>query len=132
MEKCDTRFCNYCKNDITDDLDHYFSKCDLMIPFWNSFQTWWKNVTEEEINLNSTQIKIGVLGDYQKNETLNACILMAKWHIYKNKLNESAIFFYRFLCDLKYYLIIEKNIYLKQGKLQTYTNKWQIIEDYIT
>jgi hypothetical protein len=132
INKSDTHFCNYCNNNSIDDLNHYLYECDLIKPFWNSFQNWWRNVTNEHITLSATKIKVGILGNYTKNETLNACIIMAKWHIYKNKLNESHIFFYRFLCDLKYYLIIEKNIYLKQGKLHIYTAKWQTIEDYIT
>ena len=128
--KSETENCSRCN--IEDNISHYFYSCAETKLFWNSFINWWKNITNEDINLTSISIRIGILGNYVKNETLNACILMAKWHIYKNKLNESQIFFYRFLCDIKYFLIIEKNIHLKQGKIQQYTKKWQIIEDYIT
>ena len=75
-------------------------------------------MTNEEINLNGISIRVGIIkGNFMKNEALNACILMAKWHIYKNKLNDAQTFFYKYLCDLKYLLSTEKTIHLKQGKI---------------
>ena len=130
IKKSETKNCTICNKE--DNIIHYFYECPQIKLFWNSFQNWWKNITNEDIALNGIKVKIGILGDYIKHETLNACILMAKWHIYKNKLNDTLIFFYRFLCDLKYFLSTEKNIHLKQGKIQNYNKKWQIIEEYIT
>jgi hypothetical protein len=65
-------------------------------------------------------------------ETLNACMLLAKWHIYKQKLNESEIFFYKFLCELKYFVKTEKTIAIKNNKATEYINMWQQVEHYIT
>jgi hypothetical protein len=130
IKKSNTRNCETCNE--MDDIPHYFFKCNLVKPLWNSFQIWWKNMTEEQINLDSNKVKIGFIDNLNNNETLNACILIAKWHIYKNKLNSSPIFFYKYLCDLKYHLVIEKNIALKHNKLTQHNKKWQIIEDYVT
>jgi hypothetical protein len=55
--------------------------------------------------------------------------MLAKWYIYKCKLNNSLIFFYSFLCDLKYYIITEKTIALRNNKLNTHEKIWQIIEN---
>ena len=128
--KSDTRNCETCNE--MDDIPHYFFECKQVEPFWNSFQIWWKNMTEEQIILDSNTVKIGITDNLNSNEALNACILIAKWHIYKNKLNGSPIFFYKYLCDLKYHLVIEKNIALKYNKLAQHNKKWQIIEDYVT
>jgi hypothetical protein len=59
-------------------------------------------------------------------------MLLAKWHIYKQKLNQAEIFFYKFLCELKYFISIEKIISIKNNKLQQYTDMWKIVEEYIT
>ena len=75
---------------------------------------------------------IGFFAETGYFKTLNACILLAKWHIYKNKLNEKTVLFYKFLCDLKYYLIVEKSIAVRQETLKQYRNTWNFIEDYYT
>jgi hypothetical protein len=59
-------------------------------------------------------------------------MIYAKWHIYRNKLNSEDIFFYKYLCDLRYYLVVEKNIALRQNKLQDFNKKWQKVEENMT
>jgi hypothetical protein len=115
-----------------DDIPHYILGCAQVKDFWKSFEIWWKNNTQENIKLGKQDILAGVLGNKQKNKLINACILLGKWHIYKTKLNQSDIFFYKFLCDLKYYLVIEKTIALRNNNMQNYTNMWQIIENALT
>ena len=75
---------------------------------------------------------IGITGKFEKTKAINACILMAKSHIYKCKLNEESIFFYKFLCELKYNLVIEKTIATRVGRIGAYNDMWQNIDDYIT
>jgi hypothetical protein len=87
---------------------------------------------EEEINFTVNDVLVGILEKSIKYETLNAILLIAKWHIYKNKLNQSDTFFYRFLCELKYYINLEKSIALKNNQLMKYNNKWQKVEEHLT
>jgi hypothetical protein len=75
---------------------------------------------------------VGFSGQSADARAMNACILMAKWHLYKCKLNEDSIFFYKFLCELKYNLMIEKAIALRENRLNLYNEMWQQIEDAIT
>jgi hypothetical protein len=93
---------------------------------------WWQEITGEEIEVDEIKIVYGIVENPLKHETLNACILNAKWYIYKCKLNENSIFFYNFLCDLKFFLIIEKTIALRNNNYQKYSQMWLKIEDYIT
>jgi hypothetical protein len=130
IKKSDTHNCDKCNE--KEDLDHYFYNCQYTQTFWNSFKLWWKNTTEEEIILQCSTVKLGIIENHEKNETLNACIIYAKWHIYKNKLNSEDLFFYKYLCDLRYYISIEKNIALRQNKIQNYNKKWHTIEDNMT
>jgi hypothetical protein len=130
IKKSETDKCDSCNK--LEDIPHYLLECDQINLFWKGFIRWWNNWTGEKINLNKQQILLGVLGKKEKNKLLNACILLAKWHIYKNKLNQSEIFLYKFLCDLRYYLTIEKTISLRNNKLSKYTEIWQKLEDSLT
>jgi hypothetical protein len=89
-------------------------------------------VFEEEIQITVKDVLIGILNNNIKYDAINACLLIAKWRIYKDKLNNENTFFYKYLCELKYYINIEKSIVLKNNKLQKYDEKWQKVEDYIT
>jgi hypothetical protein len=130
IQRSDTDKCNTCQ--CLDDITHYFYECQTLQRFWNSFTRWWKNVTNISITLDKKIIIFGITNMHTKNNLLNACILLAKWHIFKNKLNQSQIFFYKFLCDLKYYLVIEKSIALRNNRLLAYQGLWQELEQHLT
>jgi hypothetical protein len=124
-DKCDK--CN-----LLDDTAHYLFECEPLQIFWNSFKQWWKNWTKIDININKQTILIGILGKSLKYNQTNACILLAKWHIYKTKLNQTEVCFYKFLCELKYFLVIEKTIALRNNKLTNYNDTWKELEDHLT
>jgi exonuclease III len=130
IQRNDSDKCATC-NEL-DDLNHYFYLCQETTTFWRSFTTWWKNMTGGQKVLSKKVILVGILDKDGNHDTLNACLILAKWHIYKNKIKESSIFFYKFLCDLKYYIQIEKTIAIKNGKIIQYNYNWQQIENYIT
>jgi hypothetical protein len=115
-----------------DDTAHYFVSCPNLTPFWSSFTQWCQGMLEEKINFTVEDVLLGILETGIRVDTLNACILIAKWHIYKNKLNQEDTFFYIYLCELKSYINTEKNIALKNNKLSQYTHMWQPVEEYLT
>ena len=131
INKSNTDKCTFCSK--LDDISHYFWGCKQMQNFWNSFKRWWETIFESKLpEWNEKAIMIGILENTDKYQNLNACILLAKWYIYKTKLGQKDIFFYRFICDVKYYLVIEKTIALNQEKLKQYNTMWQTIEEQIT
>ena len=130
IQRSDTDRCDQCG--ALDDPIHYFYECEQMETFWSRFNNWWKNMMDIELNLNRKVILVGCIDNIDKVDTLNACILIAKWHIYKNRLNNDRIFFYKFLCELKYALIIEKKIALRNNNLQKYNMSWERVENFIT
>jgi hypothetical protein len=130
IKKSNTNKCQECH--MLDDIIHYLFECPNIKIFWKNFTKWWKDFTKENIIIDKRTAIIGIIGNAKKNKLINACILMAKWHIFKNKLNEAPIFFYKFLCDLKYYLMIEKTIATRNNNLEGYTNTWGKIEEQIT
>ena len=128
IKKNDTDKCDLCN--MVDDIPHFLLECAQVKAFWNRFRLWWNNWTGDNIQINRQNILAGILG--KKQNILNACIFLGKWHIYKTKLNQSAVFFYKFLCDLKYYLSVEKTIALRNNKLTAYDTMWKELEETLT
>ena len=130
ITKSDTDKCNKCQK--LDATPHYLFECTQVVPFWNNFMDWWNAMAGEITFLDKCSALTGFIGNHKNIDTLNACLLLAKWHVYKHKLNNTEIFFYNYLCDLKYHLDTEKTISLRNNKLDKYVTKWQFVEDYIT
>jgi hypothetical protein len=130
IKKSETDKCNWCQE--TDDTAHYFARCRSLTPFWNSLATWCQNLLEEEINFTVEDVLVGILEKDPKYNVINAILILAKWRIYKDKLSCTETFFYKFLCELKYYINIEKTIALKNNKLTHYNNMWLKVEEQIT
>jgi hypothetical protein len=128
--KSDTDKCAYCGN--LDDTAHYFFTCDALNLFWQKFCAWWTYVSSEILIIDERDVMIGCFGKTQYYLSLNACIMLVKWHIYKNRLDEQNIIFFKYLQDLRYHLKIEKSIAARQGKTTQYNNSWSFIEDKLT
>jgi hypothetical protein len=128
IEKNDTDKCDLCN--MVDDIPHFLLECRQVKTFWDMFRSWWNNWTGDNLQINRQNILAGILG--KKQITLNACILLGKWHIYKTKLNQTSVFFYKFLCDLKYYISVEKTIALRNNKLSAYDTLWNKLEETLT
>jgi hypothetical protein len=130
IKKSDTDRCRVCNK--VDNYAHYLFECPSVVPFWNSFMNWWNAMTNRRLYLDKRSAITGFMGQIEDIQTVNACLLFAKWHVYRCKLNESEVFFYKFLGELKYTLDIEKTIAIKKDKFQIYNEKWQMVENYIT
>jgi hypothetical protein len=130
IRRSDSNKCDLCKK--LDDLGHYFYECQPVHTFWNRFGQWWHGMTGENIVIDKKMCIFGTVDNSIKNKLLNACIIIAKWYIFKMKLDQAEIFFYKFLCDLKYYIITEKTIALRNNKLLMYQKTWKLLEEHLT
>jgi hypothetical protein len=130
IKKSDTDKCDQCG--VLDDLLHYLYECEQVHTFWSRFNNWWNTMMNTDVLLDRKVVLVGCIDNIDNVDTLNACILIAKWHIYKNRLNNDGIFFYKFLCELKYALVIEKKIALRNNSLQRYNLAWEKVENFIT
>jgi hypothetical protein len=130
IKRSDTDKCRACGK--LDEIAHYLFECPSVVPFWNSFMRWWNALSKKQLFLDKRSAIAGFMGKIGNIETLNACLLFAKWHVYKSKLNESEVFFYNFMGELKYILETEKIIAIRNEKVEKYNIKWQMVEDYIT
>lgn len=118
----ESNICSFCNHE--DDIEHYFIACIKCIPFWNSFKRWWKYYFEDELLLNNTDI---IFGNISFPKTLNYCILLAKWFIFRQKhynRDSDNIFFPLYLLELKHKLIVEKHIAVKNKTTHVFNQTW--------
>ena len=94
--------CQYCYKEV-DTLVYYFVYCADVVIFWRQFGKMWKRIFEFWFPLREVDIIFGVWSEIGDGniDTLNYCILFAKFYIYQTKRNGDKIFFLKFLHMLK-------------------------------
>ena len=114
---------------LDDTLEHYFFDCALVYPFWDTFKKWWFNLHNVLFNFNKTDIIFGIANTFNDImiETLNFCILIAKWLIFRCKYLKKVCSFFEYMFELRTKLDIEKYILYTQNKGDVFENKWNTI-----
>ncbi len=88
----DSSVCNFC--DKCNDLQHFFLFCSKTHEFGNYWANWWKKRTnfniKNHINLEECII-FGFPNNDDSTKVFNDCILLAKYHIYIQKLKAMII-----------------------------------------
>ena len=97
-----SNMCQYCCKEVYT-LVHYFVYCADVVIFWRQFGKMWKRIFEFWFPLREVDIIFGVWSEIGDGniDTLNYCILFAKFYIYQTKRNGDKIFFLKFLHMLK-------------------------------
>jgi hypothetical protein len=121
--KSTTDKCNKC--DKVDNITHFMWECNETNIFWVQFSDWWSKSTQEKIKITKNDTIFGLLN---APDSLNACVLFAKWFVYREKINSRNTNFFKFRCELKYRLAAEKIIAINNNKLIQYQAIWEKIE----
>ena len=124
--KADSYACNYCPK--IDHIQHFFYECPGMQTFWMSFQNWWNKMENVDITINKEAAMVGITDSEINIDQLNACLQIARWYIYTEKLNLQQPFLYKFLCLLKFKIKTEKMIHIRNNQLAKYEELWEKIE----
>ncbi len=107
---------------------HTFSySVQKKINFGGLFFTWWNNLGDIQIPLHSESLEVYILFGFQIEgdifNVLNYCILLAKFHIYFQRIhNNTVINLLQYLIELKNKLKIEHYIYASNsiGKFEIF------------
>jgi hypothetical protein len=118
--------CNFCN--AIDNIIHYFFTCNETALFWSSLEKWWNNMENDNLKIDKTMAMLGVL-EGKDIDKLNAVLLLARWYIYSEKQNAHNPFLYKFLCQLKYKIKIERMICSRSGSLDFFNKIWAEIEE---
>ena len=82
---------------------------------------------EDNISIDKLTAILGVKCKSNKFDKLNACLQMARWHTYTEKINLQEPALYKFLCMLKYKI---KIISLKNSNMSKFDKLWGEIEEH--
>ena len=124
-----THTCHNCAS--VDNIGHYFYECNETRNFWLSLQNWWNIMENDHIIITKEYALLGIINSNEKSDKLNACLQLARWYIYTEKLNSQQPFWYKFLCRLKYKIKQEKAICQGNNQMKFFELIWQGIEDHI-
>ena len=83
----------------------------------------------ETLNITKDIAMIGI--PCEGKEMLNACLQLARWYIYTERIKQKSTFLYRFLCYLKYKIKIEKMICQKNNQMKFFEKTWQKMEEHL-
>jgi hypothetical protein len=129
INRSNTYNCNFCNK--IDNITHYFYHCNETKQFWNSLQNWWNKMEHAEVILDIATAMFGIKSKSDKFNKLNACLQIARWHIYTEKLNIHEPSLYKFLCILRYKIKIEKIISLRNNTMGKFEKLWGELEEHI-
>jgi len=123
-----SNICTLCHSEIAD-IVHTFYGCNLIKNFWNSITQWLNNNTNLSLPLLCETVLLGIVPFKQSNYAVNHCLLYAKYFIHKEKANDKCPSFLSFLTYYKRKLVIERESYVAQDKLSTFTKSLGVIYD---
>jgi hypothetical protein len=120
----ETPKCRFCPEDET--IEHFFFGCEITKDFWYGFLTWWNALGNDKPTiLEEKDIIMGFNIPNKKEMLINQCILIGKKMIYdqKNYMNKQPDL-YKFHCDLKDIVEIDRQICIKNCRLSDFENYW--------
>ena len=116
---CQSDLCTFCQNE-RETIFHIFCECDIVKNFWMQFKNW-INPNEEIVALDNFEIIFGKLND---NTCINLLIILAKYHIYKQKLKNCHPSISNFKSEVEYYYKLQKHIYKNKNMENDFQRKW--------
>ncbi|XP_033756945.1 uncharacterized protein LOC117339468 isoform X1 [Pecten maximus] len=121
----DSPLCTFC-NRHTETIVHIFWECRLVAIFWEDFKVWLYDDTLTNLQLHVTDVILGKLHKDQEVKYLNTLVLIAKFHIYKQKIKNCLLCINGFIKELDLYLKTEEVIYKNNMECDSFVKKWSI------
>ena len=118
--------CNLCKAE-EQTLHHLLINCTLTIDFWILFQDWWYKKTNETITLSTSHILYGWHDRTKHWQTINYCLLIAKYCIFCTSLRGDVLDFQTFLLLIHGKLEILKEIAIAKKALAKFYRTWNFL-----
>lgn len=114
--------CSFCGGE-RETLIHLFFQCRFVKLFWNKLKELLQmklHIAKDQCNLSARTIIFGLKGD----NTFNVVLLLAKFHIYKARVQNTKPNIYVFLIELNKYVQIQKYIAVCNMKQIPFDKKW--------
>ena len=123
MKKKQQPDCPYC-HDIDQTPLHLFVECPIAKSFWNQFTKWYNATCRGNIALEQNEIIYGVLKFASSGLTLNHLIIIGKYFLYINAVQDDKRPQFTDFVTLNEKIELEKYIAITTNKLLSFNEKW--------
>jgi hypothetical protein len=122
MKIKDNNLCSFCNAEVETIL-HLLYQCNTVTLFWDNFKLWISSkIAPLSRNFHMTP-KIIILGTFG-DTAFNLILLLAKFHIYRARMQNTKPNIFAFRCELRFYVNVEKCTAIRNGSLRQYNLKW--------
>ena len=123
MKKKPHPYCPYCIN-VEQAISHLLFSCYVAKSFWSEFTTWFNSISpEKKSTLSKDEIIYGVLDDWSSCLTLNHLILIGKYFLYTNALDDKRPQFADCITLVQDKIDIEKYIAIMTNNSSAFVKK---------
>ena len=119
----DSPLCDFCQTEV-ESLEHLFFHCDVTKIFWKSLSSWLIKQKITTTFLTLENVLFGVFNAMDDFLILNHLILLAKFYIYKCKLDIKHPSLNVFIAKIRATFQIEQKIASNNDKLDKHYKKW--------
>jgi hypothetical protein len=121
--------CKECNS--IDTIEHYLVQCPIVLEFWYSIFTWWKNMTQIQFPILAYEIIFGIPNESKENiiDNFNFIILCGNYYVYRKKQRSESLDTYEFLIECKNRLTVESKIMEGRSKIEKFDKTWGELKD---
>ena len=125
MKIKDSDLCLYCGSKET--LQHLLVSCPSLRTFWSDVLTWRNSSSTCNILFDELKILYGYNAGDPRCLLLNYYILIAKFHIFRHKIDSKSPTFPAFMTLLKERLLVYKAAVVANKTLQKFQTRWKTL-----
>ena len=124
-------YCAFCK-DAEEIILHMFWECPKAQDFWLEVQGWLHKRFERSTNVTFSKelIILGVRANLVTDRIIDLCILIAKYHIFTSKLQDTTPYLNAFVQNMKNRSEVEKYYYIVNSRPQKFDTDWILYRSY--
>ena len=126
MKKVASPSCPFCPSDSQTIL-HLFISCTQASSFWNKFQNWYLIVSNANLLLSELDVLFGITRPSKNFLALNHLIMLGKYFLYVNALNNIKHDFNDFVSLVQEKVELEKYIAATSNDENEFKQKWKFL-----
>ena len=96
MNKVASPACPFCPSDMQN-IRNLFIRCLQACVFWDKFQSWYSTISNASLLLSEPEVLFGITRPCTHRLTLNHLIMLGKYFLYINALNNTTFVFSDFI-----------------------------------
>ena len=108
-------------------ISHLFISCPQASSFWYKFQSWYSTVSKASLLLSEPEVLFGITRPCAYRLTLNHLIILGKYLLYINALNNIRFVFSDFISFVHDKIEIEKYIAGMSNSERKFQQKWKFL-----